>query len=87
MQNTEIKYPANVCEQQKTGDEPELLGNEAIATVSDYWRWAHSDLNSNAERGKFAEFLVACSLDLKHEVSQEWERTTSVGRMAKTRSR
>lgn len=72
MQNTEIKYPANVCEQQKTGDEPVLLGNEAIATVSDYWRWAHSDLNSNAERGKFAEFLVACSLDLKHEVSQEW---------------
>lgn len=72
MQNTEIKYPANVCEQQKTGDEPVLLGNEAIATVSDYWRWAHSDLNSNAERGKFAEFLVACSLDLKREVSQEW---------------
>ena len=72
MQDAEIKYPANVCKQQKTGNETVLLGDEVVATVADYWRWAHSDLNSNAERGKFAEFLVACSLGLKHEISQEW---------------
>lgn len=72
MKNPEIKYPAKICERQKTGEETVLLDGEAVATVADYWRWAHSDFNSNTERGKFAEFLVACSLGLKHEVSQEW---------------
>ena len=72
MSDNPIKYPAKVCKHQKTGEEAVLLNGEAIATVADYWRWAHSDLNSNAERGKFAEFLVACSLGLKSEVSQEW---------------
>lgn len=72
MSDNLVKYPAKVCEQQKTGEEAVLLDGEVVATVADYWRWAHSDLNSNAERGKFAEFLVACSLDLKGDVSQEW---------------
>jgi len=28
-------------------------------SVADYWVWAHSDLNCNAERGKLAEYLVS----------------------------
>jgi hypothetical protein len=29
------------------------------ATVSDFWRWAFSDLRDNTTRGILAEFLVA----------------------------
>jgi hypothetical protein len=38
----------------------------------DYWSWAHSDLSSNAERGKFAEYLVAMAMNCADGVSEEW---------------
>ena len=46
-----IKYPIIRCT-PKTGGEPVLCEGRKIACVQDYWRWAHSELNSNAERGK-----------------------------------
>ncbi len=42
-------------------DGSEMLG-ETGASVLDYWRWGHSDLRANAERGVLAEFLVASAL-------------------------
>lgn len=66
-----IKYPLIRCT-PKTGSEPILCDGKKIACVQDYWRWAHSDLNSNAERGKFAEFLVSCALNSAGETSGEW---------------
>lgn len=66
-----IKYPAIRCA-PKTGSEPVLCEGRKIACVQDYWRWAHSELNSNAERGKFAEYLVSLALGCAGGTSEEW---------------
>lgn len=66
-----IKYPVIRCT-PKTGSEPILCDGRRVACVQDYWRWAHSELNSNAERGKFAEYLVSLALDCAHSTSEEW---------------
>lgn len=54
-----------------------LSGTEQITsttTLLDYWRWAHSNLIDNTERGTFAEFLVhtAMKATALHRVS--WDR-------------
>ena len=41
-------------------------GNK-VSTVLDYWKWAHSCLLDNVERGAFAEYLVACAVGGKGE--------------------
>lgn len=66
-----IKYPVIRCT-PKTGSEPILCDGRRVACVQDYWRWAHSELNSNAERGKFAEYLVSLALDCANSTSEEW---------------
>lgn len=49
--------------QQLTGSEEFTLhGSETGITVSDFWRWAYSDLLSNTSRGVVAEFLVYSSM-------------------------
>lgn len=45
-----------------TGAEP--LHGSGGQTVLDYWRWAHSDILENVQRGIFAEFLVAAALGI-----------------------
>ena len=42
-------------------------------TVLDFWRWAASDLVSNALRGRVAEFLVAKSVGIGEDVRNEWD--------------
>lgn len=42
-------------------------------TLLDYWAWAHSDIASNAERGKIAEYLVKCALHDTSPFRKEWE--------------
>lgn len=32
--------------------------------ISDYWKWAYSDLLRNTQRGVFAEFIVKAALDI-----------------------
>lgn len=46
----------------KTGDEAFTLNEKAVATLSDFWRWAYSDLTEPAERMKLAEYLVRLGL-------------------------
>lgn len=55
-----------------TGDEP--LGGIAGASISvrDYWRWAHSDIVENVQRGVFAEYLVAVALGVNNEARVGW---------------
>lgn len=67
-----IKYPAIKCT-PKTGNEPIVCEGREIACVQDYWRWAHSELNVNTERGKFAEYLVSLALDCANSTSEEWK--------------
>ena len=48
-----------------------LLGT-ADKTVLDYWRWAHSDVLENVQRGVFAEYLVAAALDITGAARIGW---------------
>lgn len=59
-----------------SGDEPIQSPDGAkIGTLHDYWCWAHSDLIGNAERGKLAEYLVACALGIQNEgIRTEWDK-------------
>ncbi|MGP4079997.1 hypothetical protein ACTWQL_08770 [Pseudalkalibacillus sp. R45] len=43
-------------------------------SVSEFWRWAYSDLLSNRNRGIFAEFLVGHSLGLTDKPRIEWDK-------------
>lgn len=58
------KYPA-IPPCQLSGDHP-IINNkgEQISTLTDYWKWAHSDLIGNTERGILAEYLVRLALNL-----------------------
>lgn len=70
---TPIKYPA-IPPCQLDGEDPITCGNgEKIADLNDYWRWAHSDLLGNTERGIFAEFLVRLALGIK-ENRNSWSK-------------
>ena len=44
---------------KKTGEEMFLGMNHSLL---DFWSCAHSDMISNAERGRFAEYIVSCAL-------------------------
>jgi hypothetical protein len=70
----ENEYPMLPVCRPKTGREKIIThGKKQELTLEDYWRWAHSELNSNAERGKFAEFLVSVALGCEGKTSQEWD--------------
>jgi hypothetical protein len=54
-----------------------LTGSESLpavpkTTVSDHWRWAHTDILENVQRGIFGEFLVAASLGVTHQRREGW---------------
>ena len=55
---------------KKTGNEP-FTGMSG--TLRDYWSWAHSDIASNAERGKLAEYLVHCAVGAESSCRTEWD--------------
>ena len=42
-------------------------------TLLDYWRWAHSDIASNSERGKLAEYIVKCAVGASSPCRIEWD--------------
>jgi len=47
----------------KTGDEPFVYQGQSIGVdVLGFWRWAYSDLVSNATRGVLAEYIVGLAL-------------------------
>ncbi len=59
--------------ERKTGKEEIVSKNgEKIATLSDFWSWAYSDLLQNAERGVLAEFLVAKALGIENDERISW---------------
>lgn len=47
---------------------------KTVSTVQEFWRWAYSDLISNAERGALAEYIVACALGINGSVRTAWDR-------------
>ncbi|MDD7289093.1 MAG: hypothetical protein PUH00_05160 [Clostridiales bacterium] len=56
--------------QRKTGQE-RFLGMDH--SLLEYWVWAHSDIASNAERGKLAEYIVSCALHAPSPCRTEWD--------------
>lgn len=39
----------------------------------DFWRWAHSDFLSNAQRGVLAEYIVGTALNCLKKKRLEWD--------------
>lgn len=68
-----MKYPAMYIRNTETDIITDGQGNE-ISTVLDYWKWAHSCLMDNAERGAFAEYLVACAIGGKGKGRVNWDK-------------
>ncbi len=67
-------YPAIIA-QKMEGNEPLLSpSGKEVATLIDFWRWAYSDLVSNAERGALAEFIVACALGISSSERISWDK-------------
>ena len=56
--------------EKKTGNE---LFEGMDHTLCEYWAWAHSDIASNAERGKLAEYIVHCAVRSKSSYRTEWD--------------
>lgn len=54
----------------KDGTEP-IIGTDK--NLLDYWRWAHSDIAGNSERGKLAEYIVKCAVDAHSQFRTEWD--------------
>lgn len=42
-------------------------------SLLDFWRWAHSDIIGNSERGRLAEYIVAMALGIDSEFRMEWD--------------
>ena len=63
-----------IAAKRKTGDEVVHADGAPIGvTLNDFWKWANSDLISNAQRGVLAEFLVACALGIDCGIRNEWD--------------
>jgi hypothetical protein len=58
----------------RSGVDPFRAGTTALSfTLGDFWRWAASDLLSNALRGVVAEFLVAKACGCDDRCRVEWD--------------
>ena len=67
-------YPV-IKSKQLSGEEQILApGGESISDLSDFWRWAYSDLIGNAERGVLAEYIVACALEITNTTRISWDK-------------
>lgn len=67
-------YPA-IEPRRLTGDESLIAPNgEKVGSLIDFWRWAYSDLVSNAERGILAEYIVSCALGINQTVRIPWNK-------------
>lgn len=68
-----MKYPA-IHKIYDASDEIVEGNKNVVATVTDYWKWAHSDLMDNTERGIYAEFLVAKAVGDSRSHRVNWDK-------------
>lgn len=58
-----------------SGEEPITDENEnKVATMKDFWSWAYSNTVDNAQRGVFAEYLVASALGISDGLRVNWDK-------------
>ena len=69
-----MKYPA-IKAITLSGNEPiiDVKGN-TIARLTDFLRWAYSNLMGNTERGILAEYIVACALGIQNNERILWDK-------------
>ena len=68
------KYPA-IESKMMTGKESIIDENgNMISDTLSFWRWAYSNIMGNAERGAFAEYLVACALGISDKARVDWDK-------------
>lgn len=61
--------------QNKLSGEERIGGSSfSIGTISDYWKWAHSNIFDNTERGVFSEYIVASAMGITDSIRTEWDR-------------
>ena len=66
FENIEIK--------KKNGNEIfENMNNSNEMQLIDFWKWEHSDIIGNSERGILAEYIVAAALNVKNMCRREWD--------------
>lgn len=65
-----MEMPGQIKTERKTGGE-RFAGMPH--TLGEYWAWAHSDIASNAERGKLAEYIIHCAVGSKAPCRTEWD--------------
>lgn len=68
-----MKYP-EIQKYQLEKDSIIDSSGKTISTVLDYWKWAHSNLLDNTERGIFAEYLVSAAIGNNSCVRVNWEK-------------
>ena len=68
-----MKYPLIDIRNTENDKIIDGQGNE-IFSVLDYWKWAHSCLLDNAERGIFAEYLVARAVRGNGSERVNWDK-------------
>ena len=70
-----IESLANTLPVRRTGTEHfHGAGLDSNMSLLDFWRWAYSDLLTNTNRGRLAEFIVARALGLGFtDVRTEWD--------------
>lgn len=67
-------YPA-IEPKRLTGTELLVAPNgKPVGNLTDFWRWAYSDLMGNAERGALAEYIVACALEIHTKERVSWDK-------------
>lgn len=67
-----IKFP-DLSAKKLCGTEPLTAPDGMVlGRLSDFWSWAHADLVSNTERGKLAEYIVACALEVQNQDLPSW---------------
>ena len=64
-----IHFPV-INPEQFSGDEV-IFGDTKLV---DYWRWAHSNLIDNTERGAFAEYLVHTAVGATSKTRTNWDK-------------
>ncbi len=69
----------------RSGSEPlRSSGRTSGPKLLDYWRWSASQLLDNAQRGTFAEYLVALALECTDQPRDEWSAYDAINRRGVT---
>jgi hypothetical protein len=71
-------YPRKIAARLVGSESFHEAGGQLEPTVLEFWRWAYSDLLSNATRGVLAEFIVSLALGCTGAVRDPWDASDLV---------